>query len=312
MAEAPVHRGWRIALAGWLATFACLVAVHFSIHEDVRVLAPFLAQPWLHRLLVFSLLATTVVAIGRYLRRSRRPGRRWPSAGSVACAVLAAPWLALALYIVLLNWKIERDQAGVKGARVGYDPSGPALSITGSLRRNVAVLVRESFAQAPDIRQVTLRSHGGEMVVARYLGEFLREREVTVRVDDYCASACALVWARAARREARVGSRIGLHQSHLGRGDRGPGLVRRGLDAKRSDYDAALRDAGFPEQVIAQGARTLPDDMYWVSVLELAGQGVEVQFIGADGQPLSLAQARALWPVPDPEGTPGAQALPPR
>jgi hypothetical protein len=294
MAEASVHRGWRIALAGWFFTFALLATAHLALREDVRVLSPFLVQPWLHRLLVLSLLAASLAAIGLYLRRSRRPGRRWPSVGSLACALLAVPWVVLALSFVFLNWKIQRDQAGVAGARVGYDPAGPHLTISGSLRRNVAVLVRESFAHAPEIRQVTLRSQGGEMLVARYLFEFLREREIIVRVDEYCASACVMIWAGATRREARVGSRIGLHQSHLGRGGRGPGIVSRGLDAKRSRYDDVLRAAGFPEAVIKRGGDTPPDEMYWVSVLELAEQGVPVQFIGPGGEPLTLAQARAL------------------
>jgi hypothetical protein len=306
MAEAPVHRGWRIALAGWFGTFALLAAANFALREDVRGLSPFLVQPWLHRLLVMSLLAAAGVAILRYLRRSRRPGRRWPSLGSLACALLAAPWAAFVLFVLLLNWTIQRDQSGVAGARVGYDPAGPRLSITGSLRRNVAVLVRESFEHAPDIRQVTLRSQGGEIVVARYLGEFLREREVTVRVDEYCSSACVLVWASATRREARVGARIGLHQSHLGRGDRGPDFVRRGLDAKRGFYDEVLRAAGFPEAVIQRGGDTPPDEMYWISVLELAEQGVPVQMIGPRGEPLTLAQARALEPAADTAPPPAA------
>ena len=296
MAEGSAHPGWRIALAGWLATAVCVAAALLANHEAVRALAPFLVWPWLHRLLVLSLLAVTGGVIARYLLRSRRPGRRWPSAGSLACALLAAPWLALALFFVLMNWKIERDHAGVTGARVDYDPSGSQLAISGSLQRSVVVRVREAFAQAPDIRRVTLRSQGGQIVVARYLGEYLRERDVTVRVDGYCASACVLVWAGATRREARVGARIGLHQSHLGRGGRGPVLVRRGLDAKRRAYDDALRAAGFPEAVIKRGADTPPREMYWVGVLELAEQGVAVQLIGPRGEPLTLAQARALAP----------------
>lgn len=290
----PVHRGWRIALVGWLGTFACLAALRYSGQEEVRLLLPFMAQPWLHQLLVLSLMAATLVAIGHYLWRSRKPGRRWPSLGSLACALLASPFLLYVLYMVLLNQRIERRQAELSSARVSYDPAGSRLGISGRLRPDTGLLVREAFAQDPGIRRVTLRSQGGATVVARHLAEFLAERGVTVRVDGHCASACVIVWAGAVRREARLGARIGLHQTHLGRGDRGPRFVRKRLDASRTHYDEVLRVAGFPEAVIERGGRTPPADMYWVSVLALAEQGVDVQFIGDDGEPLTLAQARAL------------------
>jgi hypothetical protein len=98
-----------------------------------------------------------------------------------------------------------------------------------------------------------------------------------------------LLWAAATTREMTYDSGLGLHRSGL---DPSLGLSDdvRGMLMARNDRqtDDVLRQAGFPERVIAAGAATPATSMSWFSPYELRTGGVPFEHVDGAGRTASL------------------------
>src|SRR5215471_18038085 len=61
---------------------------------------------------------------------------------------------------------------------------------------------------------VVLRSNGGKVLPAIQIGEMVRMKGFATQVDEYCLSACALLWLGGAQPYMAATAQIGFHAAY--------------------------------------------------------------------------------------------------
>lgn len=174
-------------------------------------------------------------------------------------------------------------------ASVAPVPGQPALRVSGPVGWSFEANVREGLRQHPETRVLVIDGPGGLRAQALRVAELANERGLAVRVDGRCASACALLWAAARRREMTWTSGLGLHGSALDPNLGLPEPMRRRIIARNDrQTDDVLRGAGFPARIIAAGAATPASGMSWFSAVELLGGGVPFAMVDGDGHAVAM------------------------
>ena len=168
-------------------------------------------------------------------------------------------------------------------------PAEHALRISGLIGARFEADLRRALDGHPDVRRLIVTGPGGMRAQALRVAELANARGLTVRIAGRCASACALLWAAAKSREMTFDSGVGLHRSALDPSLALPDAVRESLMARNDrQTDDVLRQAGFPERVIAAGAATPATSMSWFSPYELRTGGVPFQLLDGAGHTASL------------------------
>ncbi|WP_189446558.1 hypothetical protein [Cognatilysobacter xinjiangensis] len=174
-------------------------------------------------------------------------------------------------------------------ADVRFLPADQAIRIEGAIGARFDADVRAALEAHPDARHIVITSPGGMRAPAMRVAELANARGLTVRVSGRCASACALLWAAADRREMTYDSGLGLHRSGLDPSLGLPDVLRRRIMARNDrQTDDVLRNAGFPERVIAVGAATPAESMSWFSPYELQTGGVSFVLLDGTGHAAAL------------------------
>ena len=174
-------------------------------------------------------------------------------------------------------------------ADVRFLPTDRSIRIEGAIGPRFDADVRAALEAHPDARAIVITSPGGMRAPAKRVAELANARGLTVRVSGRCASACALLWAAAHRREMTYDSGLGLHRSGLDPSLGLPDVLRRRIMARNDrQTDDVLRQAGFPERVIAAGAATPADSMSWFSPYELQTGGVPFVLLDGTGHAAAL------------------------
>jgi hypothetical protein len=183
----------------------------------------------------------------------------------------------------------QTADVGTDNATVQPVPGEPALRISGVIGQRLEADVRRALAAAPEVRRLDISGPGGMRAQALHVADLANARGLTVRVTGRCASACALLWAAARTREMTYDAGLGLHRSGLDPSLGLPEGVRAMLIARNDrQTDDVLRQAGFPERVIAAGAATPATSMSWFSPYELRTGGVPFQLVDGTGRTASL------------------------
>ncbi|WP_133477329.1 hypothetical protein [Cognatilysobacter segetis] len=179
--------------------------------------------------------------------------------------------------------------AEVDNAAVRVSPTEQALRVDGVIGPRFEADVRRALDANPAVRRLIVTGPGGMRAQALRVAELANARGLTVRVAGRCASACALLWAASKSREMTYDAGIGLHRSGLDPSLGLPEGVRAMLMARNDrQTDDVLRQAGFPERVIAAGASTPATSMSWFSPYELRTGGVPFDLVDAAGRTASL------------------------
>lgn len=177
----------------------------------------------------------------------------------------------------------------VDNASVAPLPAQRALRIDGVVGQRFEASIREALQRYPDTRVLIVSGPGGMRGQALRVAELANARGLAVRIDGRCASACALLWAAANRREMTYASGVGLHRSALDPSLGLPDRVRESIMARNDQQtDDVLRRAGFPERVIAAGATTPANSMSWFSPYELQTGGVPFVLLDGAGHAAAL------------------------
>lgn len=178
-------------------------------------------------------------------------------------------------------------------AVIDYDAVQQAVRVRGPIGPRFESHLRAALDAHPDAQRVIVRSPGGMRRQALRAARLINARGVPLRISGRCASACALLWAAADAREMTSGSRLGLHRSTLVGPLVFPDAVASQINAHNDrETDAVLRQAGFPERVVAQGSATPPTSMSWFAADELQREGVP--FVMLDRAPAGgLASAQS-------------------
>lgn len=115
---------------------------------------------------------------------------------------------------------------------------------------------------------VVLDGPGGILGEALLIGEEVRRRQLDTMVgpNQYCASACAIVFLSGRVKYMARGASVGLHSASYADGR---------ADPEATDLMARyLRDVGVPNATLKRMARTAPKDIRWLSKAEQKAMGI--------------------------------------
>ena len=145
--------------------------------------------------------------------------------------------------------------------------------VVGTIDRDFSARLGTALDSSPSLHTVVIDSSGGLESQAYQATRLLNSRGIAVRVIGRCASACALLWAGANKRELRRGALIGLHASRPAR--QLPAAVESFAKERRERLaTGALRHAGFPDDLITRGLSVSHESVLWVDAEELRSAGV--------------------------------------
>ena len=85
--------------------------------------------------------------------------------------------------------------------------------INEALEHNFSDLIKESVDSGCKSYQLTLNSSGGNIGVALFLGNLIRDKKMTTVVLESCKSACLYLFISGANRIVSRNSVLGLHQA---------------------------------------------------------------------------------------------------
>ena len=85
--------------------------------------------------------------------------------------------------------------------------------INEALERSFSDLVKESVYSGCKSYQLTLNSSGGNLGIALFLGNLIRDKKMTTVVLDRCKSACLYLFISGVNRVASKNSVLGVHQA---------------------------------------------------------------------------------------------------
>ena len=135
-----------------------------------------------------------------------------------------------------------------------------------------------------DVVTVSLNSIGGSVSAAMKIGQIIREKWFWTVVDDngaQCDSACVLVFAAGAFREAGDGSKVGIHRPHFPP-EEFAGLTRAQAQAKYAALSEGLRAylaaMGMSDQLHSSMMAVPSDSIRWLTPNEM----IELSLIGHD------------------------------
>ena len=143
-----------------------------------------------------------------------------------------------------------------------------------------------------DAVTVFLASPGGSINAAIEIGKIVRlKRMMTIVVrQDYCASACGLIWLAGERRLLSPKARVGFHTTYVYRN--GIRLASAIGNAVVGRYIAFLN---LPSQAFTFATAAGPDDINWLDGTNKTLSGIELELLeGAiDGTPAAAAALAA-------------------
>lgn len=155
-------------------------------------------------------------------------------------------------------------------AAFAYAADTGVLTVSGPIGTHFSDQLRAAMDRHPQAKLLVIDSPGGLRHHAFRSADLVNARQVPVRIDGRCASACALLWAMADTREITPRSRVGLHGSRFESPVPLPALFGRTVSTVNDRVTArVLRRAGFPEDVVRLGDRTPPSAMSWFRVEDL-------------------------------------------
>jgi hypothetical protein len=122
---------------------------------------------------------------------------------------------------------------------------------------------------------VVLRSNGGKLVPAIKIGEVIRQKGFATYVEDYCASACTLIWLAGPQRYMAAAAQIGFHAAY----DNDTGQEAGTANAIVGAY---LTRLGLPYEAVVYATVAKPNDMRWLTVADAKRVGISVTVINPE------------------------------
>jgi hypothetical protein len=116
---------------------------------------------------------------------------------------------------------------------------------------------------------VILKSDGGKLLPAIWIGELVRARRFVTYVQDRCESACGLIWLAGSLRFRTSTSLIGFHSSYDGR-------TGNALSLGNDVAGAYLAGLGLSSQAIEFVMSVDPADMIYMTPNDAKRLGIEL------------------------------------
>lgn len=122
---------------------------------------------------------------------------------------------------------------------------------------------------------VVLRSDGGSLVPAIKIGELIRLKGFATYVQEYCASACTLIWLGGTQRYMFATARIGFHAAYNGDTGQEAGMAN-------AVIGAYLTKIGLPYEAVMYATMAGPSDMRWLTVADAKRVGINVSVVNPE------------------------------
>jgi len=277
---------WRgdLPLAAAVIVSAALV---WGLVEVVRLsgrLFPYTEAPWVAALLWLLEVALLIVGViwwGMGVQRAAI--RSVDKGGSMFVALLTGVVGYGAFIWVGLFWihsarhvwpDVKATLAGdLEPAAVTLEPGG-LLSVQGAFEFGTSRAVREALAAHPTVRTVRLESRGGRVAEGLALGRLLVDRNLDTLVTGECSSACVTAFVGGNRRLIGPAARLGLHSAG------GSGVSSKHVDEANRRSDAFMAARGVDARVLAIGAATANDDIWFPAHSVLLASGLATERVG--------------------------------
>jgi hypothetical protein len=119
---------------------------------------------------------------------------------------------------------------------------------------------------------VLLRSRGGRLVPALRIGEAIRSKGYSTYVNEYCASACALIWLAGQPRYMSPTAQIGFHAAYDENSGQEGGMAN-------ALVGAFLTKMGLPYEAVIYATVAAPNSMKWLTLADAKRLGIDVNII---------------------------------
>lgn len=282
----------RLAGAGMALAWASVAALVLLIYAADDWLP--LAYRGFHATLAMIAAAMTLAIGGLALRgrgMRRQTGR--VGAGTVAAAHALLVCGIVSGFVLVNRWTDDAARERMGNATLQRSADGRVLHVDGEIGARFVADLRRALDRSPALQRIVVNSPGGLVDDAIEAGALLRGRQVAVRIEKRCASACVLLWASSGRPEISADAHVGLHRTAVAL--EMPEAWRRYVLARSDRHErAVLEQAGFDAALLALRDDTAPGDMAWVDGARLLDAGVKAQVVDTDGVPVDIMTARLL------------------
>lgn len=239
-------------------------------------------------------LVVATLGVLRYWHAARQASSRSLRAGAVRCSLATAALTAFALVLLPVRVEVAVGRFTSPNGEVAYDAELDAVRIRGPIGIRMRRDLTAIMTSHPDTKLILLESEGGLIDEALEIAEEVAGHQMTVRVDDYCASACVILWAASPTRQLAPNAELGLHEGSLDLD-----IARDWILALKRTTDAqvvtVLRRAGFSSELLAKRLEVGENGMYWLSAIAAFENGVQFDFADVDGTVVDINQAKWLW-----------------
>lgn len=188
-------------------------------------------------------------------------------------------WGAIVLQIVfvmssIIHFEVRRENiiALRDYADADISSTNGVISIDGVLGKNAYIDMLQNVELLTPTALI-IRSSGGLIDSAQNIASLVKSRSLHVHVHDYCHSACVIIATASPRLTAENDAIFGFHRgaslvSHQG------GLSTFVSDQATEELISALRANGIPEHILSMALETPPEQMYYISAVELSELGI--------------------------------------
>ncbi len=297
------HAG--VVLSAVVTALACLLPlVYYGVIPGTMALV--------HEPVLFAslLVATWVVAFAlasaHALLVRMRQGHL--SLGPVLCLMACAGSAVYAAAGSVEALRLREVLADTGDARIFYVPGQQAIRIEGEIGPRFLQDLQGQLDAHPDARVISMDSPGGLLDEALEAANRVARRNMVLRVDGECASACVAMFAAAPTRQATPRSMFGLHRTRMLA--QGPQVaIALSLDASEERVDRLMQDAGFSAELVQRRRDTAPEDVHWIGAVPTVLGGVRAEITDAEGTRLATRMAQLQFVQWHLEGSAEAGAI---
>lgn len=122
---------------------------------------------------------------------------------------------------------------------------------------------------------VLLRSDGGRLIPAIRIGEVIRAKGWATLVQEYCSSACSLVWLAGAERYMTANAQIGFHAAYDDRTGQEGGMAN-------AIVGAYLTKIGLPYEAVMYATVAAPNSMRYLTAADAKRVGIDVNVVNPE------------------------------
>lgn len=174
-------------------------------------------------LLLFGVRVWANIGVWRSAGQHRARGGRalWVWAARIAVGLLACDDLANVVVRTGVPAYALTQAARGEGPRMAalsltLSADGATLSVAGDLGAGSRAQLERALRTAPHVTSVRLASHGGREYEAIEAAKLIHTRQLGTRVDDYCESACTMLFVAGRRREVGPRGSLAFHKPIVG------------------------------------------------------------------------------------------------